>query len=207
MEVKIMWSNNQSKHLYIALFCSLVVGCATPEQNQQMFGAAGGAALGCLAGALISGNAKGCAAGAVAGAAVGWSAVKITQYNATQVRSANEDQRVYGLTKPVKSTIVKIRSGKAIPDQVRQGQQVQIVTDYSLLVPQGTPGSDVVESWVLKKDGKVLTNVPPQRIHREAGGYAVDATIPIPANAAPGTYVVETKVQAAPATMLTRRFS
>ena len=62
MEFKIMWSNKQSKPLYIVLCCSLVVGCATPEQNQQMFGAAGGAALGCLAGALISGNAKGCAA-------------------------------------------------------------------------------------------------------------------------------------------------
>lgn len=178
------------------LCCSLVAGCATPEQNQQMLGATGGAVLGCLAGALISGNARGCAAGAVAGAAVGWGTVKLTQYNATQVRSATEDQRVYGLTSPVQSTTVKIRTGKAIPDKVKLGEQVKIVTDYSLLVPQGMSGSEVVESWVLKKDGKVLTNVTPQRVIREGGGYAVDATIPIPTNATPGTYVVETKVQA-----------
>lgn len=191
-----MWSNKKSKVLCVALGFSLVAGCATTEENQQVFGAAGGAMLGCLAGTLISRNAKGCAAGALAGAAVGWSAVKVSQYNATQVRSATEDQRVYGLTKPPKSTLVKINKGVAAPENVKPGAQVSVVTDYSLLVPSGMAGADVTESWVLKKDGKVLANLPPQRVYRQAGGWAADATIPIPSNAKPGTYVVETKVQA-----------
>lgn len=190
-----MWSNKKSKVLCIALFCSLTAGCATPEETQQATGSAISSAIGAAIGYAVGGT-KGAVIGAGIGLAAGWTAVKISQYNATQVRSASEDQQIYGLTKPVKNTVVKIRKGTAAPASVRPGQQVTVVTDYSLEVPQGVSGSEVVESWVLKKDGQVLTNVAPQRIHRDGGGYAVDATIPIPANAKPGTYVVETKVQA-----------
>jgi hypothetical protein len=56
-------------------------------------------------------------------------------------------------------------------------------------------GADVQESWALKKDGKVLANVPAQITHRPAGGWAAPAQIPIPKNAPSGTYVVEHKVQ------------
>lgn len=191
-----MWPINKMKVFCIAFCCSLIIGCATPEQNQQLFGAAGGAALGCLAGALITGDTKGCAAGAAAGAVVGWGAVKISQYHASQTRSAEEDRRIYGLTKPVSSTTVKIRKGTVSPAKLKPGEQVVVVTDYSLMAPKTVGDAQVMESWVLKRDGKSLTQPTTKTVTRTVGGYSVDATIPIPRDAPPGTYVVETKVQA-----------
>jgi hypothetical protein len=162
--------------------------------QQQALGAG---ATGLLAGglcALAGGNPGTCAAIGVAGAAAGWAVT--AQYQATQVRSAQDDQRLYGLTAPVSNTQVKIRKGTSMPATVRPGSTVKLVTDYSLMTPRAMPGADVQESWVLKKDGKVLANVPPKLTHRPAGGWAADASIPIPQNAQPGTYVVEHKVQA-----------
>jgi hypothetical protein len=174
----------------------VVSGCATTEGNQQLMGAAGGATLGCIARLLLGGgDSEDCAKGAAAGAALGWAAVKVSQYQASKVRSEKQDRRVYGLTKPLNTALVKIRNGTASPDTVGPGQQVKVVTDYSLMVPKGASGAEVEETWVIKKDGKQLAAPATNRVWREAGGYAVDATIPIPANAKPGTYVIETRVE------------
>ncbi|MBS1212635.1 MAG: hypothetical protein H6R26_1252 [Proteobacteria bacterium] len=182
----------------------LFSGCATQQGSDQLMGAGGGllggAALGCLTGYLATGHSSGCATGAAIGAATGavtgWAAVKISQYQAEQVRSAQDDQRMYGLTRPVDSTQVKIRKGTSDPGMVRPGETVRVATDYSLMLPPGTPTTAVAESWVLKKDGKVLADLPPQRNQRASGGWSADASIPIPGNAATGTYVIEHKVQA-----------
>jgi len=48
----------------------------------------------------------------------------------------------------------------------------------------------------LKKDGKVLANLPPETNQRTSGGWSSDASIPIPTGAQPGTYVIEHKVRA-----------
>ena len=81
---------------------------------------------------------------------------------------------------------------------MRPGTNVQIDTDYSLLMPTGTAaqGADVQESFSLKKDGKVLTTSAPKILSPPAGGWVATKKLPIPQNAEPGTYVVETKVQA-----------
>ncbi len=181
----------------LALCCALMTGCATTEGNQQLFGAGIGTALGCGIGYAI-GGAQGCAIGSALGAAAGWGVV--AQYQATQVRSVAQDQQIYGLTEPVSSTQVQIRKGTSAPNTVRPGDTVKVATDYSLMMPPSlaAQGADVEESWVLKKDGKVLTNLPPQKNHRAGGGWAANASIPIPKNAQAGTYVVEHKVQAGP---------
>jgi hypothetical protein len=56
--------------------------------------------------------------------------------------------------------------------------------------------ASVSEGWTLKKDGKVLADLPQQNNQRTSGGWSADASIPIPTNAQPGTYVIEHKVQA-----------
>jgi hypothetical protein len=172
-------------------------GCQTTgETNEQVVGAGVGAALGCGVGLLVGGRAENCLAGAAAGGLLGWGVVKLNQYEARQVRSASADRRVYGLTQQVDSTQVKIRKGTSTPKRVRPGQDVDIATDYSVMLPPGDQSANVKESWVLKKDGKVLANLPPQTNRRTAGGWAASAVIPIPSDAAPGTYVVEHKVSA-----------
>ncbi len=182
----------------------ITTGCATQQGTDQLTGAGvgmvGGAALGCLTGFLASGDAGGCATGAAVGAAVGavtgWGAVKLSQYQASQVRSAQEDQQIYGLTQSVNATQVKINKGTSTPAMVRAGDSVKLFTDYSLHLPANMSASPVSESWVLKKDGKVLAELPPQNNQRTSGGWNADATVPIPTNAEPGTYVIEHKVLA-----------
>jgi hypothetical protein len=180
----------------VALVLSLVAGCATTEQNQQL----GGAAVGGLAGGLLctalGGNTAACLASAAAGAAIGWGTVKVSQYRSSQVRSSQSDNRIYGLTAPPDSTSVVVRKSSAAPQNVRPGQAVSVSTDYSVILPRGTSQADVVESWVLTKNGKVLANLSQPPVQRSAGGYVAEAEIPIPANAPHGTYVVEHKVQA-----------
>ena len=178
----------------VALCSSLLAGCATQEGNQQVMGVGAGAALGCGLGYLI-GGAEGCAYGAAAGAVAGWGAVKVSQYNATQVRTAQQDQKLYGLTN-VTSTLVKIQGANANPQTVKAGQPLNIMTDYSVQVPQGQTGASVQESLVLKKDGKVIASPAPQTFQRLAGGYQATASLPIPANAPKGTYVLESQVKA-----------
>jgi hypothetical protein len=191
-----MTATNRFRISAFALCVSMVSGCATMEENQQAMGAAGGAAVGCIAGLLIGGHGADCAKGAVIGGALGWGAVKVSQYQEKKVRSANEDRRVYGLTQPANDTVVKIRRGTVTPETVKPGQKLKLVTDYSLLLPKGVSSTQVAESWVITKDGKPLTEPEKQLVQRDAGGYAVGATIDIPASAAPGTYVIETKVEA-----------
>ncbi|MGH8478664.1 MAG: hypothetical protein ACREXK_03555 [Gammaproteobacteria bacterium] len=183
-----------SKITALALCCGALSGCATGEGNQQLLGAGLGTALGCGIGYAIGGDA-GCAVGGALGAAAGWGVV--AQYQATQVRSATQDQAIYGVTEPVIANKVQIRKGTATPSTVTPGSKVQIDTDYSLLMPPGTAaqGADVQESFTLKKDGKVLTNSAPKTFRRASGGWVATNKLPIPRNAEPGTYVVETKVQ------------
>lgn len=179
----------------------LLAGCATQQGNDQLMGAGigalGGAALGCAIGAAAgggSGCATGAAIGAATGAVAGWGTVKYQQYQASQVRTAQEDQRLYGLAKSVDTTQVKINKGTSKPGKVKPGESVKLFTDYSVQLPAKQNSAPVSESWTLKKDGKVLADLPPQNNQRTSGGWNADATIPIPKNANPGTYVIEHKV-------------
>jgi len=195
---------NHKKTICAFLLCPLLLSaCATQQGNDQLMGAGagavGGAALGCLIG-LAAGGGRGCATGAAIGAATGavagWGAVKLSQYQATQVRTPQEDQRLYGLTKSVDTAQVKINKGTSKPGMVKPGESVKLFTDYSLQLPTKQSTAQVAESWTLKKDGKVLADLPPQNNQRTSGGWNADATVPIPANASPGTYVIEHKVAA-----------
>ncbi len=161
----------------------------------QALGAGLGAAVGCGIGALVTRDARGCAAGAAIGGAIAFTAVKINQYQAKQVRSSKADARLYGLAKPVNSPQVKIRKGTSNPTAIKPGQAVTITTDYSLMLPASTSDTKVSESWALKKDGKVLYTLPAQVNERTPGGWSTSAAIDVPKNASPGTYVVEHKVK------------
>ncbi|MGQ0591269.1 MAG: tetratricopeptide repeat protein [Gammaproteobacteria bacterium] len=101
------------------------------------------------------------------------------------------------ISEPSKAPYLLIRRATATPSAVKPGDTVQIDTDYSLMMAPGTTaqGADVQESFTLKKDGKVLTNSAPKTFHRASGGWVATKRLPIPQNAEPGTYIIETKVQ------------
>lgn len=182
----------KSKTLALALSMTLVLGCT----GNQMIGAGSGAATGALAGGLIGGDWKGALIGAAAGAALGWGAASLIEYSTQQVRTPENDRQIYGVSPRVSSPTVKIRKGSSNPAQVHAGETVKVLTDYSLMLPEGVADADVQESWVLKKDGKELTELPAQKAKRSAGGYQANASIAVPKEAGSGTYVIEHKVQA-----------
>lgn len=180
------------------LSCALLASCSGMNQDtgNQLLGALGGAAAGAGIGALATrGDAKAALIGAAAGAAVGWAAVKLTQYYSQKTRTEEEEARTYGY-QPAEGTIVKIRSANAQPATVSPGQKVTFETDYSVLAPSGTSEVAVQESWELTKDGTTIAKMPPKTEQREPAGWQSKASIDIPANADPGTYLVKTRVEA-----------
>ncbi len=187
-----------------SIVCLIIViglvasGCATTSQGQQeqAAGALGGAALGALLG-FAAGGTDGAIIGAATGAVAGFAAVTLAQYHSAQVRSASEDQKIYGLTNVTDTPVVKIRQATCSPEQISPGQEVQIVTDYSVSLPRATKQVDVQEQWVLKKDGRQLQMIGSQTEQRTAGGYKAGGAVQLPAKLKPGTYVIEHKVQTA----------
>lgn len=175
---------------------SLLSGCAMTPENQKAMAATFGAVAGGVVTGLATGNVGYGIAGAVGGAALAWSAIKLVEYNSQQVRTPEQDKSLYGFTSATNTVAVKLNKGTASPYTVSPGQQVTVVSDYSLALPASQSMVPVEETYALKKDDKLLFQSPPQTAQRTAGGYAVNAVIPIPADAKPGTYIVESKAQA-----------
>jgi hypothetical protein len=180
----------------ILIFISIFMGCATEKQNNELMGAGLGAALGAGVAALAGGDAGAIIGAAAGGALAGWGVAKLINYQAVQTRSAEDDQEIYGLTADDSVAKVKIRRGSSFPEIVKAGDVVNVSTDYSVIGAPGVGSVLVEESWVLKKDGQQLTALGPERNQRTVGGWVAKAQINIPSDAAPGTYVIEHKVEA-----------
>lgn len=185
---------NKQKIKVIAAVCSgvLLTGCATMEES------AGLAALGCAVAGGLAGGLTGSATigGATFAGCGALAAIGIYSYHSSQTRTVQQDQQLYGYTAPVNSTEVKIRNATASPEMVRAGDIVKSTLDYSVMAPKGTNEVDVVETMVLKHDGKVLQTLSERPIKRPLGGGSSEVDFKIPAKMPPGTYVIEQKVTA-----------
>jgi hypothetical protein len=177
--------------LSAALCGVLLVGCNATTGNT----AAGTAALGALAGGLAGGW-QGAAIGALSGAAIGWVAGSVIQSQEMAARSQTQDQQLYGYTAPADSVFVNINSATSNPQTVVPNSVVDVVTDYSLSLPQNTPQTQVTVTGVLLKDGVQLMDFKNQPATKTAGGYTIKLPVNIPAEAAPGTYVIRHTVSA-----------
>ena len=174
---------------------SLLSGCATTQENQQFGGAALGALAAGITTGLLTGNVGYGIAAAIGGAALGWGAVKLAQHETKEVRTAQEDQRLYGFTPATDSVLIKLNKGYASPKDITPGQQTTIYSDYSLsLPPSYNNQANVTYEWTLKKDGQILSRSDPAMQSKPAAGHQTIQKIDIPGNAEPGTYIVETKL-------------
>jgi len=166
-------------------------GCQTTSQKS----AAGASAAGALIGGIVGGW-EGAAIGALAGGAIGWATGKVIESQEVSTRSQTQDQQLYGYAAPSDAVFVNINSATANPKTVTPGTTVDVVTDYSLSLPQNAPQSQVSISGVLFKDGQQLADFKDQPAVKTAGGYTVKLPIAIPTDADPGTYVVRHTVSA-----------
>jgi hypothetical protein len=188
-------SKTTSLAVSIVLSTSLISGCATTQQNQQIGGAAFGAIAAGLTTGLLTGNVGYGIAAAAAGAAVGWGAVKLVQYNSRQVRTAEQDRELYGFVPATDKVLIKLNKGYASPKAISPGQEVTIYSDYSLSVPPTYNNqADVTYQWKLIKDGQVLTASEPVVKTKAAAGHQTTQPIAIPNDAEAGTYIVETRL-------------
>ena len=191
-----MTTNFRTKVFACAVCATLVAGCAAPGgQNTASNTAAGTAAVGALIGG-IAGGWEGAAIGALSGAAVGWAAGKVIESQELAARSQTQDQQLYGYAAPADSVFVNINSATSSPQIVAPNSTVDVVTDYSLSLPQNSPQAQVTVTGVLLKDGVQLMDFKNQPVTKTAGGYTIKLPISIPANAAPGTYVIRHTVSA-----------
>lgn len=175
-----------------AVMCSaLLGGCATTTQNSS----AGTAALGALVGGLAGGW-QGAAIGALSGAAIGWAAGKVIESQEMAARSQTQDQQLYGYAAPADSVFVNINSATSTPQTVTANSVVDVVTDYSLSLPKNAPQTPVSVTGVLLKDGVQLMDFKSPPATKTAGGYTIKLPVNIPAEAAPGTYVIRHTVSA-----------
>ena len=174
---------------------SLLSGCATTQENQQLGGATLGALAAGITTGLLTGNVGYGIAAAIGGAALGWGAVKLAQHETREVRTAQEDQRLYGFTPATDSVLIKLNKGYASPSMIAPGQQTTIYSDYSLSLPPSSNNlANVTYQWTLKKDGQVLSQSEPAMQSKPAAGHQTIQPIDIPGDAEPGTYIVETKL-------------
>jgi hypothetical protein len=182
------------QHKIIVLVCTgtLLSGCATWQQSAGL-ATLGCAGVGVLTGALTHSAGAGAGAGAGCLALAG---LAIYSYHTSQTRTVAQDQQLYGYTTPVSSTEVKIRNSTAYPETVRAGDTLKIGLDYSIMAPKGTPSVNVLETMVLKRDGKVLQSLSERPVDRQLGNGVSEVDFKIPAKMPPGTYVIEQKVQA-----------
>ncbi len=188
-----MKSKTLSALLIVVFVPATLSGCATTDQNQQLGGAAVGALAAGLTTGLLTGNVGAGIGAAVAGAAVGWGAIRLMQHESRQVRSAEEDQRLYGFAPATNQVMIRLNRGQASPNMISAGEQTTIYSDYSLSVPPSHNNqAEVTYSWKLKKDGNVLTESKPVSQIKAAAGHQTIQPINVPQNAEPGTYVVET---------------
>lgn len=191
-----MNTNFKTKVLATAMCTVLVTGCAAPGGSNTVGNTtAGTAAVGALIGGLAGGW-QGAAIGALSGAAVGWAAGKVIESKEIAARSQTQDQQLYGYSAPTDSVFVNINSATSTPQTVTPNSTVDVVTDYSLSLPANAPQTQVSVTGVLLKDGVQLMDFKNQPATKTAGGYTIKLPVAIPANAAPGTYVIRHTVSA-----------
>ncbi|MGR9107305.1 MAG: hypothetical protein ACU843_10290 [Gammaproteobacteria bacterium] len=116
-------------------------------------------------------------------------------YRSAQSRTVEQDQKLYQYGDP-RDTLVKIRRSSAYPETVKNGGTLLIVMDYSVMAPKGTADVNVLESLVLKKDGRTQATLREESIKRPPGGRISEVEFKIPAGMPKGTYAIEQKVKA-----------
>jgi hypothetical protein len=91
-------------------------------------------------------------------------------------------------------TLVHIRGTKVAPDRVRPGEDVSFTMEYAILAPSDVKSFEVRESWMLEKDGVEVTRTTPNTAQRAPGGWQSAASVTLPQDAPPGTYMVRSLV-------------
>ncbi len=179
-------------------FCgSLLLGCASQRQTEQLGGFVIGAVIGGLAAAIASDDElEAVPVGAAAGGLVGWAIMAGVQYGTRQASVDEESGSMVASAGGLEATVVKIARATSAPETVVPGGTLAISTGYSVDPAPGDFSVEVEESWVLRKDGLDLVVLEKSGVLRTKGSWVAEPTLTVPESAAPGAYEVEHRVVA-----------
>jgi len=173
-------------------------GCAT-QSAQEHKGAMAGGAAGAVAGGVIGGvvghqsghTTEGVLLGALIGGLTG-AAIGHYAYDQKQTEQQASEQYAYNYDQ-AGATLVRLESVSCVPDKVRPGEKVELVSTYTVLGRQNTV-MDVTETREVRMNGE-LQGKPAITVQRQGGTYESRVPLILPSNAPKGKYMVATTIQ------------
>lgn len=180
-----------------SVLCISIVGCASvPDAggDARITGTLGGALLGCIAGELSGhGCARGAAVGAVVGLAAGWVHESRKTASAQEVNNRYAQQGIKIPRNEVRIQDVRLT---ALPGElVKQGEEIEIVSDIDLIGSGAVAPQIIHEATLLGQNGQKLgfQTVTVDKVDG-AGAYRSSLGYTIP-KGKPGTYTVVNSVR------------
>jgi len=168
----------------------------TEQQKGTAVGAGTGAAVGGVLGAIIGqknpalGALIGAAAGAMIGGLIGW---QVGEYRTRKVKGAAEAAAQQKYT-PQQGVVAKIDDTAAAPKQLKAGDQIVLMAQYTVLAPAEKGQVKVKEVRTIYFNDQELGRLE-KNSELTAGTYASEQPLKLPADAAEGHYVVKTLVE------------
>lgn len=186
--------NRMRSRKFVAMILTLalvVLGCETTGQSAGL-----GAAVGAGAGAVIghqSGHAmEGALIGAAIGGLAGWGIHKVRARQSANAQQTAQQQNY----DPASGFSLALTEGtKVTPVNVKPGGTTTAVMEYAALGggPNGVP---VRETFLLKKDGKVVKELYDSSATRTDGTWQSPVEFTLPSEAPTGQYIVAQSVSA-----------
>jgi SH3-like domain-containing protein len=190
--------------LAAALLCLLaavqaLAGCA--EMSHEQTGAATGAGIGAVVGAVAGGLTDkknpgqgaliGATAGALVGGAAGWA---VGAYRVKQLKPREEAAAANNYT-PQQGVVTKIDRTAATPQQLKPGDQLTVLSQYTVLGPPQNNQIRVREARTVFFNDQPLTELPARELVLVQGTNEIQSSITLPPDAADGNYRVMTTVE------------
>ena len=191
---------NRNKLLVFALCLMLpaatLVGCATVQESPKTatgagVGAVGGAVLGAAIGSAWGRAGTGAIIGGLTGALAGG---LVGNYYDRQDKARAATAAAYNYN-PSSGTLLRIEQVQVTPQTIFPGQAVNLSVTDAVVDPNPQRPVRVTETREIRQNGNLVGN-PSVTVNRQGGTYTSRVPLTIPANAAPGSYSVITRVQA-----------
>ena len=161
-----------------------------PEQKGAATGAGIGAVVGAVAGGLTDkknpgqGALIGATAGAVIGGAAGWA---VGAYRVKQLKPREEAAAANNYT-PQQGVVTKIDRTAATPQQLKPGDQLTVLSQYTVLGPPQNNQIRVREARTVFFNDQPLTELPARELMLVQGTTEIQSSITLPPDAADGNY-------------------
>lgn len=177
-----------------AMAALAVAGCQTYGES-----AAAGGILGSALGAIIGHQSGHQGEGAIIGAVLGgMTGLVVHDVQTQQARGGAETAEEYGY-EARQGEMLELEYARVLPSVVVRGNMVEATVQYALLTDERA--TDVKETRVLRRDGKVVAELSTKHFTRASGSWVSTLPFRVPRDLAPGEYELVQTVRTAESTV------